>query len=149
MGAGPSPVPHPHLAVDDAAAAVSCDDCAVRIPIRFGRLRPLFVVLGLPPSRSYVEIDGDTVRVRMSWGFASAFPRSSVRRAVRRDDAPWSIGVHGFRGRWIVNGAAGPLVELALDPPAAARTMVFRLRVHALAVSVDDPEGLIALLRET
>jgi hypothetical protein len=118
----------------------------MRVPIRFGRWKPLFTALGLTPSRSYVELAGDTVRVRMGWGFDGTFPRASIRRASRRPDAPWSIGVHGWRGSWIVNGAAGPLVELALEPPAPARTVGIRLEVHTLSVSVDDPDGLIALL---
>ena len=119
----------------------------MRIPLRFGRLKPLFAALGLNVSRSYVEIAGDdTVRVRMGWAFDSSFPRSSVRNAVRRKDAPLSIGVHGWGGSWLVNGAAGPLVTLTIDPPARARTLALPLRVHTLAVSVDDPDGLTTLL---
>ncbi len=119
---------------------------SVRIPILFGFWKPLFIALGLTPSRSYVELSEDTVRVRMGWGFDGTIPRASIRRASRRDDAPWSIGVHGWKSSWIVNGAAGPLVELTLEPPAPARTLGIRLRVRTLAVSVDDPDGLIELL---
>ncbi len=118
----------------------------VRVPIRFGFWKPLFAALGLTRSRSYVEVSEDSVRVRMGWSFDGTIPRASIRQAARRADTPWSIGVHGWKGNWIVNGAAGPLVELTVEPPAPARTLGIRLRIRTLAVSVDDPDGLIALL---
>jgi hypothetical protein len=118
----------------------------MRVPIRFGRLKPLFLVVGLLPSRSYLELTENTVRVRMGWGFDTTFPRASIRTASHRGDSPWSIGVHGWRGSWIVNGAAGPLVELRVEPGARARVLGVGVGVHRLAVSVDDPDGLIALL---
>lgn len=118
----------------------------MRIPIRFGRLRPVFMALGLTPARSDVELAGDVVRGRMSWAFDASIPRSAIRAAAPRADRAWSIGVHGWRKTWIVNGAAGPLVELAIEPPALARTLGTRHRVGTLAVSVDDPDGLIAML---
>ena len=41
-----------------------------RFPIRFDRLYGvLSTALFMPPSKSYVEVGGDQVRVRMSWGF--------------------------------------------------------------------------------
>jgi hypothetical protein len=60
----------------------------VRVPIRFGRLRPLFVVLGLAPGRSHLDLEPDTVQVRMSWGFSADIPRASIRSAVRAPDEP-------------------------------------------------------------
>jgi hypothetical protein len=72
--------------------------------------------------------------------------RSSIRSAHRAPDTPLSIGAHGWRHRWIVNGSAGLLVALELTPPARARTMPFPLRVRELKVSVGDPDELIATL---
>jgi hypothetical protein len=82
----------------------------------------------------------------MGWAFDSTFPRTSIRSATPRGDARWSIGVHGWKGRWIVNGAAGPLVELRIEPPARARMLGIGIGLHTLAVSIDDPEGAIGLL---
>lgn len=117
---------------------------SLRIPIRFGRLRPLFVVLGVAPSRAYVELDADVVRVRMGWAFRADVPRSSI-RGVRRVPNAISIGVHGWRGRWLVNGASGPLVALAIEPPAPARVCAVPVRLRELIVSVDDPAALSSL----
>jgi len=119
-----------------------------RIPIRFGRLKPVLVVVGLTPRRSYLELSDDVLRVRMSWGFSADIPRASVRSAQRGPDRPWSIGVHGWRGRWIVNGAASPIVSIRVEPPARARTMGFPASLRELLVSVDDPNGLVMLLAD-
>ena len=116
-----------------------------RIAIRFGRLKPLFTALGLTPSQAYLEIDPDVVRVRMGWGFQADVPRLSI-RSVRRVGNAISIGVHGWRGRWLVNGASGPLVALTIDPPVRARTLGFPIRLDELTVSVDDPDELVDAL---
>jgi hypothetical protein len=115
---------------------------STRLPIRFGRLRPLFATLGIAPRRSYLGLAPDVVRVRMGWAFGAEVPRTSIRAARRVRDAI-SIGVHGRRGRWLVNGAAGPLVAVAIDPPAPARVLGFPVRLRELVVSVDDPDALV------
>jgi hypothetical protein len=116
-----------------------------RIPIRFGRLKPLFVVLGITPASSYLELDTDRVRVRLSWAFRGGMPRPSI-RSVRRVSNSISIGAHGWRGRWLVNGAAGPLVAIAIDPPGRAWVLGVPMRLRELIVSVDDPDAVIAEL---
>ena len=88
-----------------------------RIPIRFGRLTPLLAVLGLTRRHAFLEIAVQRVRVRMGWAFRADVPRASIRHA-RSAGAALSIGVHGWRGRWLVNGAAGPLVRLTIEPAA-------------------------------
>src|SRR5262245_19668255 len=89
-----------------------------RFPIRFGRLRWLFWVTGCTPSRSYLELDDERqlVCVRMGWMFSTDVPLASVRSAERAPDSPYSIGVHGWRGRWVVYGAASPMVALTIEP---------------------------------
>jgi hypothetical protein len=120
-------------------------DGARRTPIRFGRLKPLFTLLGLMSGASYLDIGPDRVRVRMGWAFAADVPRSSI-QSVRRVRNAISIGVHGWRGRWLVNGAAGPLVALAIEPAARARALGYPVRLRELTVSVDDPDALVAEL---
>jgi hypothetical protein len=116
-----------------------------RIPIRFGRLKPLFTALGITPRWAYLDVAPDLVRVRMGWGFCVDIPRPSI-RSVRRIRNAVSIGVHGWRGRWLVNGASGPLVAVAIEPSAPARVMGFPIRLRELSVSVDDPDAVIAAL---
>ena len=101
---------------------------------------------GCTPSRSYLELDDDLLRVRMGYAFRADVPLTSVRSAARAPDSPLSIGVHGWRGRWIVNGAASPMVAISIDPSARARVLGFPVTLRDLRVSVDDPDALVALL---
>lgn len=119
-----------------------------RFPIRFelwyARLsRSLF----LPPEKSFVEVNGGEVWVRMGWAFASRFPRSSVASADLTDLSTLSRGVHGWSGRWLVNGAGSGLVAMDLVPSQRARVIGFGVRLRRLIVSVDDCDGLVRMLR--
>ncbi|MFL5867433.1 MAG: hypothetical protein ACJ766_10095 [Thermoleophilaceae bacterium] len=117
-----------------------------RIPIRFGRWKPLLVLIGWTPSRSYLDVDPDRVGVRMSWGFHADLPRRSIQSVRRVGNAVTSIGVHGWRGRWLVNGAFGPLVALEIDPPVPARACGIPIRLRELLVSVEDPDTVVSKL---
>jgi hypothetical protein len=119
---------------------------SARIPIRFGRWKPLLIVFGWTPRRSYLEVDPDRVGVRMGWGFHADLPRRSIRSVRRVGNAVMSIGVHGWRGRWLVNGAYGPLVALEIDPPVRARACGIAVRLSELLVSVEDPDAVISQL---
>ena len=119
-----------------------------RIPIRFGRLRALFAILGLPGRWCYLELGPDVVSVRMGWAFRSAVRRHSI-VAITHGANVLSIGVHGWCGRWIINGAAGPIVALTIDPVARGRLIGWPVRVRELRVSVDDPAALIAMFAQT
>lgn len=99
---------------------------------------------------SGVEVDAGQIRVRMD-SFKLDIPSSSV-RSVRRSQARvgGTTGVHGGRGRWLVNGSAEGLVELAIDPPCRVAPSIDTLfglgpsQVKQLTVSLDDPDGFIA-----
>jgi hypothetical protein len=122
-------------------------DGTTRFPIRFeGWYSVLSSALRLRPSDAYVEVRGDEVECRMGWAFRAGFPRSAVVRAARLDRKVFSRGVHGFGGRWLVNGAGAPIVAITLDPPQRARVVGLPLRLRELLVSVDDPEALAKLL---
>jgi hypothetical protein len=99
----------------------------------------------MPPRSAYLEIGRDLVRVRMGIVFRTDLPRASLRgaRLVRRRV---SVGVHGWRGSWLVNGAQGPLVGFRVDPPDRARVYGVPVRLRELLVSVEDPDALIAEL---
>lgn len=105
---------------------------------------PLATPLGLGPKRSEVSIHHDTLRVSMGWGFAADIPLGSIKSAREYHDRVFAWGVHGFRGRWLVNGAVQGIVELTIDPPATARVMGLPMTLRELLVSVTDPADVIA-----
>jgi hypothetical protein len=119
-----------------------------RFPISFDRwYRVLSYAVGLPPSSSYVDVDKEQVQVRMGWAFRSRFPRSAILSVSERDVRPLSRGVHGFGGRWLVNGSGHGIVSVQLSPPGRAYLMGLPLRLQELLVSVAEPTAFAAALR--
>jgi hypothetical protein len=100
---------------------------------------------GTPPGAAYIEVDGATVRARMGWAFRAQFARTAV-ASVEQFRHVVSVGVHGWNGRWIVNGTNGPIARVVLDTPARARVMGVPVRLRELLVSVDDVAELKRLL---
>jgi hypothetical protein len=102
------------------------------------------------PGVAGVEVGATEIRVRMG-SFKLDIPRSSV-RAVRRShaDVRGTTGVHGGRGRWLVNGSPDGLVELAIEPPCflppGLGTLFRREKVDLLTVSLVDPDRFVAAL---
>jgi hypothetical protein len=99
---------------------------------------------------SRVEVDAGQIRVRMG-SFKLDIPRSSLRSVQRsRARVGGTTGVHGRRGRWLVNGSAEGLVVLAIDQLCHISPSIDTLfglgpsRVNQLTVSLDDPDGFIA-----
>jgi hypothetical protein len=119
-----------------------------RIPIKYGSpWKWLLPLLLLPERFAYIQIDGGLVQVRLGWGFRLTFSRSDIMEIV--DHGPvLSIGAHGWKGRWLVNGAHRPIAVIRLTHPSSGRVVGFPVRVRELLVSVDDREALRrALLR--
>jgi hypothetical protein len=118
-----------------------------RFPIRFDDwYRPLSVALLLTPSRSYVEIDGNDVHVRMGWAFRSRFSHTAIASVTELQRTPLSRGVHGFAGRWLVNGSGRGILSVQLKPTQRAYVMGFPVRLRVLMVSVADPIALARAL---
>lgn len=118
-----------------------------RIPIRFDPwYKVLSTVLGLSPSSSYVEVSGDQIHVRMGWAFRATFPKNAVASTETAAIRPLSRGVHGFAGRWLVNGAGDRILTVALDPVQRCHMLGLSLSLRELMVSVDDPAALGTLL---
>ena len=120
---------------------------ATRFPIRFTGLNRAMAVLGMSPSKSWVEVDGDMLRVRMGWAFELDAPLVDVRDARPDTERVWGWGVHGWRGRWLVNGSSSGLVRIDVNPPVRARIGPIPLTVRELRVAVEDPAGLVSALR--
>jgi hypothetical protein len=108
------------------------------------------LLFGAGPGISGVGIGSGEVRVRMG-SFKLEIPRDSV-RSVKRSQARLrgTTGVHGGRGRWLVNGSADGLVEIIIEPPCylgRGIDTLFRIqKVNSLTVSLVDPDGFIAAL---
>jgi hypothetical protein len=120
---------------------------SMRFPITFDPwYRLLSTVLGLPPSSAYVQITGEQVEVRMGWAFRSRFRLSEVSSAGAIDIRPLSRGVHGFGGRWLVNGAGRGILRIELSPAQRAYMMGLPVRLRELLVSVGDVSVLAAAL---
>ena len=119
-----------------------------RIPIGFDRwYRALSIVVGLRPSKAYLDVDPTHVEVRMGWAFRTRFARSAIVSASVLDIRPRSRGVHGFWGRWLVNGAGHDIVAIRLHPTQRAYVMGVPVGLRELLVSVEEGPSLIAVLR--
>ena len=93
-----------------------------------------------------VTVSGDQVSVRLWILFLATFPRDAV-AGVRHETKRFiSIGVHGGRGRWLVNGAWTRLVTIDLEPRQRARVLGVPVRLRQLVLSARDPEALVAVL---
>jgi len=117
-----------------------------RFPIRFTGLSRAMIALGLSPNRSWVEVGDDLLRVRMSWAFSLDAPLVNVRDARPDTGRVGGWGVHGWRGRWLVNGSSSGLVRIDLSPPVRGRMGPIPIGIRQLRVSVEDPDGLVAAL---
>src|ERR1700690_2868282 len=89
-------------------------------PFRYGVLRFLLTVLGMGPGLSHVELEGDTLRVAMGWAFRAKIPVHQIAGVTPRTGLVGGIGVHGWRGRWLVNGATTGLVVISIEPAVRA-----------------------------
>jgi hypothetical protein len=115
-----------------------------RYPISFGALKPLLLVMGLWPSNSYLDVDETQVKAKMGWAFRATFPRASIVSVHDYTGMPGGIGVHGFGGRWLVNGAASGIVTLDIEPTGRAYVMGIPVKLRRLSVSLEEPDRLIA-----
>jgi hypothetical protein len=138
--------------VRSACPASWCHDGGVdgarRFPIRFTPVnRVLLTCLLCPPSRAYVDLDGDMLRVRMGWAFSARIPRRLVARACPGEPPfiRFTAGAHWWGGRWLVNGAPDGIVDIELSEPVRAFCIV-PIRLKVLSVSLEDPDGFLAAL---
>ncbi len=115
--------------------------------LRYGRFsKPLLTLLGLGPSRSSVVAGGNEVVVQMGWSFDGHAPATTVTAARPVAGTVISRGVHGWRGRWLVNGDGTGLVEILFDPPMRGHVLFVPVKIRRLIVSAEDPTALTAVL---
>ncbi len=116
-----------------------------RFSIRYGVWKPLLVICGLGPGVSGVEVSDTEIVVRMGWGFRATLPRRIVGRvALSPRGAGGSVGVHGWRGVWLVNGAVSGIVDIELSETARCRVLGFSVALKTLRISLEEPETFVA-----
>jgi hypothetical protein len=117
-----------------------------RFAFHYGRFwRTILSIFRMGPRHSWIEVRPDDLYVHMGWAFRATISRSAI-QSVGPESRRAMIGVHGWKGRWLVNSSGGNLVAIELDPPQRGFFNGIRLKLRRLAVSPDDPEGLIAAL---
>ena len=121
----------------------------------------------------HLKVDADVLEVVFGEPplFRTSIPRKHIRSVTRvADRTNQTRGVHGGRGKWLVNRTTGDLVRIDVDPPAAAaltpsqvrlpsepRGVLARLvlrfalrdrssKVRQLTVSVEDPDAFVEAL---
>ena len=119
----------------------------MRFPIRFDTaFRVLSRTLLLSPDEAYVEVADDLMHVKFSWAFRATFPRSSVASTSVYPRKPLSRGVHGFGGRWLVNGAGDGILELAFEPAQRAHVLGWPVTLRCLLVSLPRREDFASVV---
>lgn len=123
-------------------------DHSQRIPILFDTwYAVLSTALALFPSSSYVQVSGVEVHIRMGWAFRATFQRRAIASIEMANRNPVSRGVHGFAGRWLVNGSGRGIVVITLNPAQRCHVVGFPLRLRQLLVSVAEPREFASLLQ--
>jgi len=105
-------------------------------------------VAGMVGFACWVEVTGESVKASMGPSCRAEIPRTAI-RSVRARTWQWWLGYGGrIYGRFAVGfvGSNHGVVELELAEPVEVRLAFFRKRCSRFAVSVDEPEALIAAL---
>jgi hypothetical protein len=112
--------------------------------LRYGAYsRFLLKLVGSGPEQSGIAVDDAALAIKMGRSFDGRAPRTSVVSARTLADQAIGRGVHGWRGDWLVNGAADGLVEIVFEPPMPGHVLLFPVHVRRLRIAVDDPDGLV------
>ena len=101
----------------------------------------------LCPRAPYVELTGDSVRIRMGMLGGADIPLTGISR-VGRMSWPWwgGLGVRiGGRGLVAYIARSGPAALIDLSPPRQVR-MPLPWTAQRIAVAVDDLDGFLAAL---
>lgn len=113
---------------------------------RYGILRPLLSALGLGPKFSRVEFRERTLDVRFGYGFHSEIPYSAIYNAKPEPGAISGVGIHGWRGTWLVNGSALGLVGFDVDQKVETRFLGFPVKLYHLRMSLERPGNFLERL---
>jgi hypothetical protein len=116
----------------------------IRLDFRYDRWCGwLLGLFGMGRRFSHISMNDDTIDVRMGWAFRAEIPRDQIASFSPGTGMVLGWGVHGWRGRWLVNGSSKGLVRLEIDPAVRARVMGVPVRLRQLTISLVDPEVLL------
>jgi hypothetical protein len=105
----------------------------------------LLGLLGVGRRWSRIELSDTEPRVRMGWGFRARIPRQSIASVERIERLRWiGWGVHGWGGRWLVNGSMKELIAVQIEPRERGWVLGVPVRLRTIYVSLVDPDRLIA-----
>jgi hypothetical protein len=106
--------------------------------------RPFMLFIWATPANSYVEIDGDEIRMRFGAGFDAPISRSNV---VSAAPMRWSIidglGVSAGGRIFGLIGSPSGVVELQLRETVGLRFAGFPWTTRRIAISLEYPQGFI------
>lgn len=112
-------------------------------------VKPLLWLFGGTDARSYVEIEGDHVRIRFGFLFDERIPIANITK-VDRQHWPALAGL-GWRTNLIdsiaVVGSYSNVVRLEISPRMWMKVLL-PVRVEFLYVSVDNPDAFVAEIRQ-
>ena len=87
------------------------------------------------------------MHVRMGWAFRARVPRTAITGARPVTGRVGGIGVHGWRGRWLVNGSMEKIVGIDIDPAVRAVATGIPVHLHYLSLSLENPDAFLAALK--
>jgi hypothetical protein len=123
----------------------------MRFPIRLDPWwRPVLLLVGVTPGRSYVELRPSLVFIRFGW-LTWQISRARLAGAEQQRAPFWyGIGIHtNLLDTLVINGSLGGMVLLHLDPPMRLWLLLLPiLRCRRLFVSLEDPAVFLAALDE-
>lgn len=106
----------------------------------------LLGLLGIGRRRSQVVVADGHVDVTMGWAFRAVVPVDRIVDARRAERPFFGWGVHGWRGRWLVNGSLQGLVAIEIDPAVRARVVMVPGRLRTVWISLADPDAFLTAL---
>ena len=107
-------------------------------------LKPLLGAMGMGPAQSGIKVTPDQLHVQMGWAFEATIPIRDIRHTERSvPDLILGWGVHGWAGRWLVNGSRQGVVRIDIDPATQGKVIGIPVRLATLLVSVVQPEKFL------
>ena len=84
----------------------------------------------------------------MGWAFRSTFERKCVATVSKyRGAIALTRGVHGWAGKWLVNGSGDGVVQMDLEPEQRAYVVGAPVVLRQLLVSMANPGAFLDALR--
>lgn len=113
----------------------------------YGIMRPLLSMMGLGPAMTHVTFREHLLEIRFSYAFRVDVPYSAIYNARPEPGMVSGIGVHGWRGSWLVNGSFKGLVGFDVDQKLNTRLLGFPVTTLHIRMSLAEPQRFLDRLR--